>query len=444
MQYIWNFFENMDEFVYVSDADTFELIYMNKKLRDMYGISAMEELAGRKCYDILQNCSSPCTICNNEQLKQGFFKEWRYYNPLLDRYLMLKDTMEIVDGRRYRIEIAIDLTAEKHLEGIGENYHHLETLINEGLRVALQAPTPDDSLDVALEYLGKALNGERTYIFERNKEGGDDNTYEWTSNGVTAEKDNLQDLPPEVCAGWYRKFSNNQSIEIEDLEDIKERDPNLYGVLKPQNIHSLAVVPLYADNKVIGFYGVDNPPSDMLEYATNMLQIMGHFIVSCLKRRNLVRQLQEMSYTDQLTKLGNRYAMNEYVKHLQPQDSVGVVYCDITGLKQVNDSAGHDAGDKLILRACECLEETFGGYGLFRIGGDELLAICPQMSKEELQGAITRFKESMRQYEVVIAVGEVWHENSDVSMEMLLAQAESRMYKDKTEYYKHVGIHRRY
>ena len=37
MERIWNFFENMNEYVYVADADTHELVYMNKKMRDTYG-----------------------------------------------------------------------------------------------------------------------------------------------------------------------------------------------------------------------------------------------------------------------------------------------------------------------------------------------------------------------------------------------------------------------
>ena len=55
-------------------------------------------------------------------------------------------------------------------------------------------------------YIGKALNGERTYIFEKNIYGRDDNTYEWTADGIRSEKDNLQNLPPEVCANWYKCF----------------------------------------------------------------------------------------------------------------------------------------------------------------------------------------------------------------------------------------------
>ena len=42
--------------------------------------------------------------------------------------------------------------------------HNLETIINEGLRVALLEETPDQSLEVLLEHLGKVLDGERTYI----------------------------------------------------------------------------------------------------------------------------------------------------------------------------------------------------------------------------------------------------------------------------------------
>ena len=64
---------------------------------------------------------------------------------------------------------------------------NLEAIINEGLRVALLEETPDQSLQVLLEHLGKALNGERTYIFEQNESGGDDNTYEWVADGVEPE-----------------------------------------------------------------------------------------------------------------------------------------------------------------------------------------------------------------------------------------------------------------
>ncbi len=177
-----------------------------------------------------------------------------------------------------------------------QSVQNLEAVINEGLRVALLEPTPDQSLDVLLEHLGKALKGARTYIFEKNESGGDDNTYEWVAEGVGPEKENLQNLPPEVCASWYQNFGVSKYIVIKNVEDIKEDDPVKYATLKRQEIHSLVVVPLFDRKKIIGFYGVDNPPAKSLEYASNMLQTAAYFIVSSLKRRNLVRELQKRSY----------------------------------------------------------------------------------------------------------------------------------------------------
>ena len=179
-----------------------------------------------------------------------------------------------------------------------QSVQNLEAIINEGLRVALLEETPDQSLNVLLEHLGKALNGERTYIFEQNGSGGDDNTYEWVAGGVEPEQENLQNVPPEVCASWYRNFSVGGHIVIENVEDIRESEPLQYENLKRQNIQSLVVVPLYDKKQIIGFYGVDNPPVKSLEYASNMLQTAAYFIVSSLKRRDLFRELQKRSYLE--------------------------------------------------------------------------------------------------------------------------------------------------
>lgn len=192
------------------------------------------------------------------------------------------------------------------MDTLQSSFENMETVINEGLRIALMEKTPDRSLKVQLEYLGKALNGERTYIFERNAAGCDDNTYEWVADGVQPEKENLQNLPPEICAGWYQKFSVGKQIVLKDLEDIRQSDPIVYETLKRQDIHSVVVVPLYDDGRIIGFYGVDNPPVKSIDYTSNMLQIAAHFIVSSLRQRNLVRELKNRSY-DVLSSLNVDY-----------------------------------------------------------------------------------------------------------------------------------------
>lgn len=443
MSKIWTFFENMNELVYVADMDTYEFIYMNKRALESFGFHSAEEVLGKKCYEVLQHNSKPCAICTNQELKPGYFKEWRYYNPVLGKHFLLKDCMAEEDGRRCRIEFAMDISAQEAQNSAARKYHDLEKLVNEALRIALQAPTPDESVNILLEYLGKALRGERTYIFEKNETGGDDNTYEWTAHGVPPQKDNLQNVHPDVCANWYRMFSENKHIVIDDIEDIREKDPLQYEVLKPQNIRSLVVVPLHDDGKVIAFYGVDNPPRAYVEYASHMLQIMGHFITSTLKRRNLVRQLQEMSCLDQLTRFGNRHALKECIAGMRHGESVGVIYCDVTALKQVNDTEGHKAGDRLILHACDCLRKVLGDHSLFRIGGDEFLVLCMRIGEKELAERVESLKTVLREDSVILAMGVSWSPDGAGNMDKLLTASENLMYKDKSIYYKTLGIDRR-
>jgi len=336
---VWSVFQNLGEFVYASDIETNELVYLNRKAMDTFGLKSIDEIKGRKCYEVLQGSNLPCALCTNNQLSVGNYVEWGYYNHVIDRHLMVKDTMvEDPDtGKKYRIGITIDVTGhttkETAQDDILKIYQKMEMLVNKGMKEAISAEAPDESIDIILEYMGKALCGERTYVFEQNQNGGDDNTYEWCASGVHSEKENLQNLPPEVCAQWYRCFDEGKDIMIQDLEEIKESDPLQYENLKRQGIRSLVVVPLYDNGKVIAFYGVDNPPPIFLEYSHDILQIAAAFLLACLKRRKLLAKLMELSYKDALTGIGNRFAMTNYIRQMDRKQSVAVVYCDVTGLK---------------------------------------------------------------------------------------------------------------
>ena len=445
IEVIWKFLDNLDEYVYATDIETDELVYMNRKLLEVYGLQSIDDVKGMKCYEVLQKSSVPCGMCNNDRLCAGKFVEWRYYNPVIDKYMMLKDTLveDPVTNKKYRIEISIDISEERSQDKMIQKYRDMESFVNEALKDALSVESPDETIRIILEYLGKVLNGERTYIFEKNRDGRDDNTYEWTAPGVPPEIDNLQNLPPEICENWYHIFEEGKYVQISDIEEMRLSDPLQYENLKRQNIHSIVAMPIYDAEKVIAFYGVDNPPAVSLEYTSDMLQIMGSFLKSCIRRRNLMRRLEDLSYKDALTQLGNRFAMEKYVRQINPEQSVGVVYGDVTGLKGVNDTLGHKAGDGLILRAGACLEQVFGDYGVFRIGGDELLVLCAQIDQDTLAERIRQLECLTAEKDVNIAVGVTWQDRADTHLDELLQEAEKRMYEDKAEYYKKTGIERR-
>ena len=108
MSKIWEFFDMMDELVYVSDMDNHDLIYMNKKALQTYGFHSLEEIVGKKCYEVIRHYSTPCSMCNNHELRPGSFREWWHYNPILERQVMFKDTLVEDNGKKYHMEIAID------------------------------------------------------------------------------------------------------------------------------------------------------------------------------------------------------------------------------------------------------------------------------------------------------------------------------------------------
>lgn len=433
MKKLWDFYEHLNEIVYAVDMESYELVYMNSRAREVYGINSLQEIKEKRCYEILGGSALPCAICNNKELKPGYFLEWKHYNPLIGKMLAIKDTMVEEEGRCYRLEIAIDIDAPNlHHEAYVSN----EAMINEGLRISLAAPLPEKSIEILLEYLGRSLYSDRVYIFEEVKNGRFFNTYEWCARDVKPQQENLQDLPFEVVEIWYQKFRNQENVIIKNLESIRENDPAMYEVLEPQEIRTLVVSPLMDDKKIIGFYGVDNPPKEFMDHISTMFQIMGHFISSLLKRRNLVRHLEDLSFHDQLTELGNRRAMHACIERMNLDESIGILYCDVMGLKKANDEKGHQAGDDLLVRAGECLKKGFGDYQLFRIGGDEFLALCAGIEEEELHRRVEVLRKQMKEAEAVMALGCIWREDSREDMDKLLAKADDRMYEEKRAYYR--------
>jgi diguanylate cyclase (GGDEF)-like protein len=435
MNRIWEFFENMNEVVYVSDMDSYELVYMNRIAREQYQISSLEDLKSRKCYELLQGNSQPCEFCTNHKLQPNQFEEWKYYNSVVNKKFKLKDTVIEDNGKRYRMEMAFDLSVQEEQKKIIKDYIDKEAMINEGLRISLLSTVPEESINKLLAYIGQSLDCDRMYIFEDENGEVYSNTYEWCAEGVVPQKDNLQGMPIDDFKIWMNHFEKNDNVIIKNLEDIKETDPVMYAYLLPQDIHSVVVSPLIFNNKIIGFYGVDNPPQEYLENISTMFLIMGHFIVAQLRRCYLFGRMQKLSFVDQLTGLGNRHAMNIYIENMSVEASIGIVYCDVTGLKRVNDLYGHKAGDELIVRSCECLKRVFPDDSVYRIGGDEFLVLCSEITEAELEKKIGNLRKDMEEHSVVMAVGYEWRKNSVGDIDKLLAEADAKMYEDKRAYY---------
>ncbi len=110
--------DNMDALVYVSDVETFELIYMNAYGRKVWG-----DPAGRKCWEVLQNGQGgPCEFCNTPDLldcggQPSGVEVWEFQNTVDGRWYQCRDQIiEWTDGRLVRLEIATDISDRKQME----------------------------------------------------------------------------------------------------------------------------------------------------------------------------------------------------------------------------------------------------------------------------------------------------------------------------------------
>lgn len=102
--------ENLDEVIYVSDVDTYDMYYMNQAGRRLLGIY---DYKGCKCYAVIQGRSEPCEFCTNAQLKEDCFHVWKTKNLYLDGQYIIKDRLIPWQGKQARLEIAIDITKKE-------------------------------------------------------------------------------------------------------------------------------------------------------------------------------------------------------------------------------------------------------------------------------------------------------------------------------------------
>ncbi len=184
-----------------------------------------------------------------------------------------------------------------------------ESISNLAMTEALQQNHPEDEINCFLASIGRSLEVDRIYIFEDNKEADEtNNTYEWCADDVNPEIGNLQHIPRAAVNWWYEQFEKGKDIHILDLEAIKETEPLTYSYLQPQGINSLIAKRLVLGERVIGFFGVDNPRVELMEDISAFLNTLSNFLSALIQNRNIVRT-REVRYVAELEK--KNAALNE-------------------------------------------------------------------------------------------------------------------------------------
>ncbi len=155
------------------------------------------------------------------------------------------------------------------------------------------------------------------------------------------------------------------------------------------------------------------------------------------------RAFRNMANTDSMTGVRNKHAYSDYEQLLNEKireneiDKLAVIVCDVNGLKLVNDTRGHAAGDKLIKDASTMLCEHFNHGAVFRIGGDEFAVILQEKGYDTMNEVIAEFNRKVEEHiktkEVVISIGHSILKPEDEQLHDVFERADQLMYKRKKE-----------
>jgi diguanylate cyclase (GGDEF)-like protein len=178
--------------------------------------------------------------------------------------------------------------------------------------------------------------------------------------------------------------------------------------------------------------------------AMSMAAVLG--VILHLSRQRTVARLEAaraeiavMAVSDELTKLNNRRALlvagaRVVTAAQRTGKDVTVLYLDVDGLKAVNDTQGHAAGDALILSVAHVLSSVFATADvLARTGGDEFAVVLSGYGPQETEMLRVRLAAALRQVGASASCGAAYLAagDRDVTLEQLLDRADLAMYTEK-------------
>jgi diguanylate cyclase (GGDEF)-like protein/putative nucleotidyltransferase with HDIG domain len=212
---------------------------------------------------------------------------------------------------------------------------------------------------------------------------------------------------------------------------------------------STVAAPLVLDDRVVGVLVLGSTEAGTFtEQHGEFLSLITPKLASTVMSSRDLQKVYQEAETDETTSLPNARAAfrkleSELKRAERENQTVAVLYMDLDGLKPVNDSYGHSAGDKLLLDIGRNLKAHLRSYDfLGRVGGDEFLAIVPGIAKDGLDAKVLAIKKTLAAKPIMvtegvylrpkISVGAALFPVDATESEELIYLADRRMYRDKS------------
>jgi len=194
------------------------------------------------------------------------------------------------DSKRKNLIFGItrDITDEKMTQMKLEHQTKFRELLIEISTNYINLPLEkvDTEIIFSLEKIAQFVSADRSYIFVYDWEKQIcTNTFEWCSEGIEPQIDNLQDVPLEMMPDWVKEHQQGSPVFVQDVSSLPPG--KVREILEPQKIKSVISVPLMKNKLCIGFVGFDYVIGHhrFTDTETQLLQFYAQLIVNIISRR---------------------------------------------------------------------------------------------------------------------------------------------------------------
>lgn len=163
-------------------------------------------------------------------------------------------------------------------------------------------------------------------------------------------------------------------------------------------------------------------------------------IIDITEWKKAEAELQYLNLHDRLTGLYNRVYFEQELRKYEadPSNEIGLIMCDVNGLKLINTTFGSEAGDQVLVTTAKLMEECFRNYLVARIGGDEFAVLIKKNEDVNLEQACQLFRKNVEEYNkdrdgypLDLSLGYACSGAAGLKISELLRQADDAMGREK-------------
>jgi diguanylate cyclase (GGDEF)-like protein len=175
---------------------------------------------------------------------------------------------------------------------------------------------------------------------------------------------------------------------------------------------------------------VDDHPAAVSPATVNLLELLGAHAWTAVERIRTLRQLRRRASSDPLTGLRHHGPFGERLNTATP-GKTALLAIDVDGFKNINDTYGHQAGDRALIDLARALQGALrNADDLYRIGGDEFVAVIEVRGADEAVQVGERLREAARRTDRTVSIGIAIQADGEAP-ELTLRRADSALYRAK-------------